>query len=412
MTSEAQDIRRLYLWSLGLRSLGGFVAWLLATYYDAPLLEDARFYESLGVQVASEWLEGERSVTLQKYINTPGRPWVMVTLLAIIYTCAGGIAVTPVAIVIYSSLTALTPVLIYRISRQLGAPVPAARFAGWLVALSPGFLIWSGALYKEGLILVVLSTAVYQVLVLQERIHWWGLLLLGVCVLALLGLRFYMAIIMGIVLTLGLLLGRVGRNRNQDPTSVFLRQILLVGCFGMMMVAIGFTDQVRKILPEDLEGSLARMQRSRQDLASYRSGYLRDAQVSTPEEALLFLPQGLFYFLTVPLPWQFGSLRQNLVIPETAFWILLYPLILVGMRQALRRNFQGAVLLITATIAVSCFYALFVGNIGTAYRMRMQVWVLWAVFAGWGWHAWKTRRIPTKFPSPQATVRNHARPRG
>jgi len=39
--------------------------------------------------------------------------------------------------------------------------------------------------------------------------------------------------------------------------------------------------------------------------------------------------------------------------------------------------------LISITLAMVVLYGLFVSNIGTAYRMRAQVWLFWAVFAGW-----------------------------
>ena len=36
--------------------------------------------------------------------------------------------------------------------------------------------------------------------------------------------------------------------------------------------------------------------------------------------------------------------------------------------------------------------SMLVGNIGTAYRLRIQVWLLGAVFAGLGWQRWKELR--------------------
>jgi hypothetical protein len=133
---------------------------------------------------------------------------------------------------------------------------------------------------------------------------------------------------------------------------------------------------------------------SRSDLArSGQSGYLPNADVSTVPQALRFMPVGVLYFVTVPWPWQVGSARQNITLPETAFWVLiLYPLMGLGVVQALRRNFQGSSLLVIMGLAICSFYALLVGNIGTAYRLRIQVWLLGAVFAGLGWQRWKELR--------------------
>ena len=94
---------------------------------------------------------------------------------------------------------------------------------------------------------------------------------------------------------------------------------------------------------------------SRSDLArSGQSGYLPNADVSTVPQALRFMPVGILYFITVPWPWQVGSARQNITLPETAFWVLiLYPLMGLGVVQALRRNFQGSSLLVIMGLVIA-----------------------------------------------------------
>jgi hypothetical protein len=72
-----------------------------------------------------------------------------------------------------------------------------------------------------------------------------------------------------------------------------------------------------------------------------------------------------------------------LVIPEMIFWLLQYPRIFRGMKLGLRQNPSGSLLLISITLAMVILYGLFVSNMGTAYRLRAQVWLFWAVFAGW-----------------------------
>jgi hypothetical protein len=72
-----------------------------------------------------------------------------------------------------------------------------------------------------------------------------------------------------------------------------------------------------------------------------------------------------------------------LVIPEMIFWFFQYPRIFRGMKLGLRQNLAGSLVLISITLAMVLLYGLFVSNIGTAYRLRAQVWLFWAVFAGW-----------------------------
>ena len=180
-------------------------------------------------------------------------------------------------------ITSWAPVLTYRIGLQLGVPRRGAKLAGWLVALSPAFAFWAGALYKEGLILVVLNLAVYHLLVLQERWRPWSLLVLLACIPTMFALRFYLAILLGLVFVLGLLLGR--SRKEWAGTDVLVRQIGLAACFVVALVAVGFTDRARELLPADVEEGLGKMEISRRDQSDAPSGYLQSQSIGTPEEA-------------------------------------------------------------------------------------------------------------------------------
>lgn len=396
LVNERNWLRRLYRFSLAARLSVGLLGWVV-TYFgllSSPLLEDALGYEAQGAAIADEWLSGHSSETLHELMAGGTRAWGLSLVLAIFYFLTGGLRVLPVIIAAYCALTAWTPVYTYHIARQLGAPAPGARFGAWLVALSPAFAFWSGALYKEGLILLLLSLAIYHALLVQETGSWRSLCIVAACLPALFALRFYLAMIMFVVLTLGILLARGNR-------AAVARQILVAVLFGILLVAIGFTDRVQSMMPADLETGLAKIDRSRRDLASYTSGYYGDVDLSTPSQVIAFAPIGFVYFVAAPFPWQFGGLRQNLAIPETLVWVCLYPYLLVGIRAAWREHWQGTLLVIIATAAICLFYAVYCGNIGVAYRMRTQVWVLWAPLIGWGWEVRSVRRNVNVAARPQ-----------
>jgi hypothetical protein len=390
---EKGQLRRLYVASFALRFGAGMIA-LLLTYFDvfeARFLEDALHYEEQAAGVANDWLAGRSSPWLSEAIDGGFHAWGIVATIAVFYFITGGVRALPLLLAFYCLLTSWTPVLTYRIGRQLGAPAPAALAGAWLVAASPAFAFWSGALYKEGLILVVLSLAIYHTLVLQETGRWQSLLIVVLCLPALFALRFYLAILIGGIFLLGMLLAR-SRTSGMEGWAV-VRQVVVALVFLAALVCVGFSEKMQRVMPESLEDGLERIQNSRRDLASYGSGFQQDADVSTVADAAQFLPIGLVYFLGAPFFWQFGSFRQNLVIPETLVWVLLYPFVFLGLKQVWRRHPQGAVLLILLSVAICCFYAIFAGNIGTAYRMRIQVWLLWAPLAGWGWYVWRTRTV-------------------
>jgi hypothetical protein len=177
-----------------------------------------------------------------------------------------------------------------------------------------------------------------------------------------------------------------------------IRQAFIAAAFVGLMMTLGFSENAEHRLAESPEGTVVELDLSRLNVdrqwsaTSAYSGYLTEADISTPTRAVQYFPVGLVYFLAVPFAWQFGSLRQNLVIPETAFWLLLYPLIGLGTVRGLRVNRPGTLVLLAATGGMCVIYTLVSGNVGLAYRMRSQVWLLWAPLAAWGWEVLHERR--------------------
>ncbi len=387
--------RRIFVWAFLARAVIGIVAYLLTVYTEVPFLEDALWYEEQGYSVGQEWLSGrwEALDTLPRGVQM-AKP--IVAIIAAFYYVIGGTRALPLLLVAYGALTAVIPVYVYWIGIELGVPERAARGAGWLVALSPAFVLFSGSLHKEGLILMSLSVAAYHALRLQSRWQGRSFIAIVVSLLVLFALRYYLAIVVCGAVALGLLSAR-GVNRQGVPTGItmamLMRQGAIVVAFVGLMGSLGFQENADRPLEESPEGLLVQVDDYRRALAmSAQSGYLPEADASTPQGAAEFAPVGLLYFLAAPFPWQMGALRQNLVIPETLFWVLLYPLAGVGMARSLRVNRPGTVMLMAATGGMCIVYALMSGNIGIAYRMRTQVWLLWAPFAAWGWEAWRERR--------------------
>jgi hypothetical protein len=361
-------------------------------YADLPIVEAARFYEEMGYEVAQGWLSGKTVDfdTLPQGVQTAR---LLVTAIAAFYFVMGGVRALPVLLIAYSAVTALVPVYVYRFARELQAPEGVARRAGWLVALSPAFVFWSGSLYKEGLSLLLLSVAAYHTLRLQSGWKGRSVSTLVLCVVALWGVRFYLAILLALAVALSLLWGRMPGAGRSRGVPVFVRQAAVMSVFAIVIIFVALTVRSEHVLLESDEGVLVNLDVRRAGSArEAQSGYLQEASVATPEEALLYFPRGLFYFLTAPFPWQLGAVRQNLIIPENVFWLGLYPLMVVGIRRALRSNRPGTLFLLVMTAGMCVIYALLAANIGTAYRMRSQVWLLWAPFAAWGWEVWRERR--------------------
>jgi hypothetical protein len=372
------------------------MGWVLTHVAGIAFFQDAEYYEELGQLIAQDWLAGRSSTWLAWAIADTRAPWLLPSVVAGFYWVSGGVRIMPVLLAAYCSMTAWTPVVVYRIARRLNISSSGALLAGRLVAFSPAFAFWSGALYKEGLILLFLSLAILQVLRLQTEWRWRSLLLACACLASLYGLRFYVAMLMTGVLCLGLMLGRRGDPRH-DFLFVSMRQVSVVIVFIAILTGFGVTGRVRRLMPNDVDEAVQVIDHSRFGSALMgASGFSPSDRFTTQAEAMEFLPVGVAYFLFSPTPWQFGQIRQNLAIPETVFWVGVYPLALWGVLRGLRRNFQGSVLLLVPAVLLTGFYALYAGNIGTVYRMRVQVWLFFSIFVGWGWEALREKRRSTR----------------
>jgi len=387
-----RTLTQLYWWAFLIRVAVGFLAFALTLYSDLNIVEDAGFYEEMGYEVAQDWLSG-RAVDFDGLPAGVQTARLLVGGIAVFYYITGGVRALPVLLVVYSAVTALVPVYIYRLALELQASENAARRAGWLVALSPAFVFWSGSLYKEGLTLLLLSLGAYHTLRLQLGWRERSVITVMLCAFALWGVRFYLAILLALAVVLSLLWGRMPRAGQSRGVPVLVRQAAVMSVFAVVVISVGLAVRTENVLLESDEGVLVNLDVRRAGSArEAQSGYLQEASVASPGEALQYFPLGLLYFLTVPFPWQLGAIRQNLIIPENAFWLGLYPLIVVGISRALKANRPGTVFLLLMTGGMCVVYALLAANVGTAYRMRSQVWLLWAPFAAWGWEVWRERR--------------------
>ena len=324
---------RPYWISLAARLSVGLLCWAV-TYFgllSSPLLEDALSYEAEGAAIADEWLSGNSSETLHELMSANTRAWGLPLVLGSFYFLTGGIRALPVLIAAYGAITAWTPVYTYHLARQLGAPSGGARMAGWLVTLSPAFAFWSGSLYKEGFILLLLTMAIYHTLMLQETGAWRSLGIVVACLPA----PACAAVLPGDD-DVRRAAGHAAGPRPRRSLRLSGRLVALI--FGTLLVGVSFTDRVQNLMPEDLDTDSLRSTVPAAISPAAGSGYYRDVDVSTPWQMLSLPPIGLVISWP-PLSRQFAP-GQNLAIPETLVWVCLYPYLLLGISRA-GRHWQG-----------------------------------------------------------------------
>src|SRR6266849_6507622 len=174
---------------------------------------------------------------------------------------------------------------------------------------------WAGDKYYQGM--VDLFTG-------GGRSSGWGMIYMVALALALcslITLRFYVFYIVVVAVTAAFILGR----RPLSAKS-FARQFIIMITIGVVLAYFG----VSRYASAQFEtfGNLRQLQIMRLDAArSAQSGFGEDVDVSTPGGALTAIPLGFSYLLLAPFPWQFGSLRALITLPEMIVWWCCIPLL-------------------------------------------------------------------------------------
>jgi 4-amino-4-deoxy-L-arabinose transferase-like glycosyltransferase len=274
------------------------------------------------------------------------------------------------------TIGALTVVVMYGLAGRLFGVLVAKR-VGLLMAFFPGMMFWSAGMYKDPAILLCIAVAMYSVVRLRETPSPAMLLLYLGAVMVLVALRFYIAYFVMFATLTSFVFSR---------RSSLLPRILSYGLV-VAGLSLAFTFVVRQEALEQQNSYLTfeRIQVTRTDQANLgQSAFGREFDVSTPIGALRALPVGLTYLLFAPFPWAVAGTRQALVLPEMLVWYGLMPAFAAGLVLAVRRQLGDVLPILVFAVTLTLAYALMQGNIGTAYRQRMQVTMFFFLFMGVG----------------------------
>lgn len=149
------------------------------------------------------------------------------------------------------------------------------------------------------------------------------------------------------------------------------------------VVRVVWMDKKPQVSPT-LTQTLVSINHMRKALATGKSAYKKNVNISTPRKAIAFLPTGMTYFLFAPFPWQTKGFLQHFTIPEVLLWYLMVPFMLYGLFYAFRfkwREISCIFIYMGITIAL---YSLVQANIGTFYRQRVAIIPFCLIFASIG----------------------------
>src|SRR5262245_29633589 len=373
--NERVFLLRLFILGLLIRIV--VATFIYVSHMQAFFGGDATTYDILGNSLGLSWHGSLDSASAyQDLVRSGASGWGMLYLVAAVYELVGR---NMLAVQFISAAAgAATAVLVFEIAQHLYGNIRVSKIAAILTTVFPSLILWSSQGLKDGFIVLLLTLAMFATLQLMDRIRTAHVLVLIIALFALFSLRFYVFYMMSASVVGAMILGM----KNVGFKAFVMRFVAIV-MIGLTLTWFG----VLRSAPEQLDkfGNLEAIQRSRYDMAtSAESGFGKDLDVRTTSGALTTIPIGLVYLLLAPFPWQFGSLRQSLALPEMFVWWTCFPLLILGFWFTLRHRLRQATPILLFTMMLTFAYSIFQGNVGTAYRQRSQLLVFYFIFVAVG----------------------------
>lgn len=371
--TEAPFLRSVYLWTLLLRvALALFLnAYSGNSRFADMFWGDSATYDVRGYLLSLHW-SGETLTNPGVESSVSG--WGFYYFVALFYYMLGRNQL--LIQFLNATMGSLTVVVIYALATRL-FDARAARYAALFMAFFPQMLFWSAAMYKDTAIMLCLAVSMYAVQRLSREFSLGWVVAFVAAALCLMTLRFYVFYMVAFA-TLGTF---VFSQRRGLVGSLASQAFLLLAFLGAFSFAASRETVERQAEYFDLR----RVQVSRADQASLgQSAFDPSVDVSTTSGALSAMPVGLVYLLFAPFPWSVTSVRQVLTLPETLVWYALMPAFLRGLKYTVRHKLRDALPILAFALMLTSAYAVFQGNVGTAYRQRTQVTMFFFIFMGVG----------------------------
>jgi hypothetical protein len=284
---------------------------------------------------------------------------------------------------------------LFRLTRLISGSDTAALRAAKFMAYFPSMILWSSQMIRDVWVQWLLIRLAREVVELKGRIIVSRIFSIVALIWLLTQFRAYLLYAAVGPFVLSFMVGRVkdiGRN------------YLLGAGFAIALTFVGGKSIGGKIQSFDLvELQRLRSWTSSENVAA--SGFGAEADVSTVEGLVNFLPVGLAYFFFAPFPWQIGSVSKTLAIPETLYFYTLVPGIFAGIAFLVRKRLADSVGLLLMTVTVTFGYAVGQGNVGTLYRHKAQVMSFYYAFAAIGIENRRRRASPVRSSAPPLPTR-------
>lgn len=286
---------------------------------------------------------------------------------------------------------ALIPVLSFRMSMQLFGDLKAARYLGWVLALMPSLLVFTGLTAKEPFVVFFEVLGLYCcVQIAQRRIRVRYIAAFALSAGAMVYLRYYIFyVLIGSFIT-SIVVPMLIKNGRIRKSAVILGLLA-----SPLVMYVGYNSAMDE---RDEQAAIEALSGSRfgttADLKTYSSkmggkSFVENPfDITQPSEFIPGLLFGLVHLMYAPFPWNLasGSRLMLLTTPEVLWWYYVGTVRLFrGLRYGLKENLGDALIPILFCLPLIYYYSLIFSNIGLAYRYRAQIYPELILFISFGY---------------------------
>ena len=362
------------------------VAALVIHFFVSPYLfaPDEETYSSRGEVLAKYW---RGDIPMDPVPGWQGEGKGYYYVVAALYFPFGEVPLLPK--LLNAWIGSLAVLELFRLTRLISGSETAALRAARFMAFFPSIVLWSSLMIRDVWVQWLLLRLAREMAELKGRMIPSKILSAAALIW---GLTLFRSYLLYAAVGPFILSFIVGRSKD------LVRNVFLGSGLALALVYFGAQSGggVEKIQTFDLV-ELQRLRSWSSSAVAAESGFASDADVSTLAGALSLLPVGLTYFFFAPFPWQLGSIRQSLAIPETLFFYTLIPGIITGVLFLFRKRMADSIGVLLVTMTVTFGYAIGQGNVGTLYRHKAQVTGFYYAFAAIGMEQRKRRKGPAGY---------------
>lgn len=192
------------------------------------------------------------------------------------------------------------------------------------------------------------------------------LIAITLALLPLVTMRFYMGILLGVVITVVFAIS--ASKFKWDRRLLYALLVLLV--VGITLSQMGYGFLGKDYLSDQ---NLETIQKQHNAGATGDSAYSKEVEFTSFIDMLKYLPVGLFYFFFGPLPWQPGGGLKIMSLPEMFGLYILYLFVTPGIVSLWRYRRGECLFLMILISSITLIYALGGSNMGGIYRIRFQM---------------------------------------